>query len=246
MNKNEMLVLIPTYNEKDNVEKLCEELQGLNLKTDILFIDDNSPDGTGQILDGLSQKYDNVKVLHRPGKLGIGTAHKYGINWAYDNNYPILITMDCDFTHPPSYIPELIRNSTNYDIVVASRYILKDGLIGWSLYRKALTSIGHIMTRTLLGMKYDATGAFRLYKLNRINRNIFGLVSSSGYSFFFESLYIMYLNNFPINEIPIKAPLRTFGNSKMRFKDILGSLTLVFKLYFTTLFNKKRLKLPED
>src|SRR5271157_2020858 len=111
MAKQKALVFIPTYNEKENVEKMYREIVNLGLELDILFLDDNSPDGTGEILDRLAREIPNVSVIHRSDKLGIGSAHQVGIKWAYKNNYSLLITMDCDFTHPPDYIPVIIDNS---------------------------------------------------------------------------------------------------------------------------------------
>ena len=106
-----LLVFIPTYNEKENVEKILHEIVDLGLDLDVLFLDDNSPDGTGEILDELAKKNNRVHVIHRQGKLGIGSAHQDAIRWAYRHKYTHLLTMDCDFTHPPAYIPVIINNS---------------------------------------------------------------------------------------------------------------------------------------
>ncbi|MEI6127907.1 MAG: glycosyltransferase, partial [Pseudomonadota bacterium] len=123
-----VLIFIPTYNERENAVKLIDDIQALNLKCTILFMDDNSSDGTGQILDEQARKHQNLKVLHRSDKLGIGSAHRDGLLWAYQNGYKTCITMDCDFTHPPEYIPKLIEASENYDIVITSRYLQKGSL----------------------------------------------------------------------------------------------------------------------
>src|SRR5271169_1676147 len=128
MNRSGYLVFVPTYNERENVEVLCNEILSLGLDLDILFMDDNSPDGTGDIIDKLVSENANVYVIHRSGKLGIGSAHQDGISWAYDKGYSILITMDCDFTHPPEYIPRIIAHAAGYDVVVGSRYMNKDSL----------------------------------------------------------------------------------------------------------------------
>jgi dolichol-phosphate mannosyltransferase len=155
------LVFIPTYNEAENVGPMLQQLIELPIKLDVLFIDDSSLDGTGRLLDDLSKAHPNVHVLHRSGKLGIGTAHRQGIDWAYAHGYTTLITMDCDFTHPPEKIPELIANSATHDIVVGSRYLQRRSLAGWNPLRKLLTWTGHVLTVGLLGMRYDATGAVR-------------------------------------------------------------------------------------
>ena len=122
---NKTLVFIPTYNERDNVEKICADILRLGMGLDVLFLDDNSPDGTGVVLDWISEKHSNVHVIHRTGKLGIGSAHIDGINWAYDQGYTTLITMDCDFTHQPESIPDFISNSKTSNIVVGSRFMFK-------------------------------------------------------------------------------------------------------------------------
>jgi len=243
MENDKILIFIPTYNERDNVEKMCDELINLKLEADILFLDDNSPDGTGKILNELADKYKQVNVIHRNNKSGIGSAHQYGIKWAYDNHYNKLITMDCDFTHNPSHITDMLDKSKDYDVVITSRYVLKDSLEEWNLIRKILTLTGHFLTTLLLKMPYDASGAFRLYNINRIPHNVFDVVSSLSYSFFFESLYILHLNKFSITEIPIKLPARTYGHSKMAFKDVLGSLKLLIGIYLNTLFNKEKFEI---
>ena len=239
------LVFIPTYNERDNVTPLCEEIQGLGLDLDILFVDDNSPDGTGRVLEELAARYPNVRVAHRKGKLGVGSAHYDGIRKAYDDGYRILITMDCDFTHPPRHIVDLLAEAETADVVVGSRYLAKRSLAGWNLVRKLLTWTGHALTRVLLGMKQDATGALRLYRLDRIPRQAFDLVSSKGYSFFFESLYILNFNGFRIREIPIALPPRTYGHSKMTFREIRHSVALLVSTWLTARFNQEKFRVGE-
>ena len=189
--KNKLLILIPTYNEKENVEKILSQIFALSLSADILFIDDNSPDGTGQLLEEMAKKNKSIFVLNRPGKKGIGSAHADGINWAYDSGYRTLITMDCDLSHSPEYISEFILNSTKADIVVGSRYLQEKSLTTWNIYRKTLTHLGHFSTKIFLNMPYDATGAFRLYRLDRIPQHFLNLISSNNYPFFFESLYVL-------------------------------------------------------
>ena len=245
MNEHKSLIFIPTYNERDNVGKMCRDILGLGLESDLLFMDDNSPDGTGEILDRLSEEPTHVHVVHRSGKLGIGSAHYDGINWAYDKGYKILITMDCDFSHSPSYLSEFIKASSGGDAVVGSRFIQKASLKGWSLFRRAMTNIGHLLTKTFLKMPYDATGAYRLYRLDKIPRGIFDIVQARGYSFFYESLYVLHLNGFEIRELPIELPARTYGQSKMKFKDMKHSLLTLFNIYLRTMINQELFILSE-
>jgi len=241
MTQSKTLIFIPTYNEVENAERIFREIKSFDLGSDILFLDDNSPDGTGKLIDGLVEKNSDTFVIHRAGKLGIGSAHQEGIKWAYERHYEMLITMDCDFTHSPSYIINFIRHSDNADIVVGSRYMKKHSLATWNIFRKFLTKLGHFMTVNLLDMPYDASGAFRLYSLKRIDKNIFSMIQSNGYSFFFESLFILHFNKKKIFEIPIELPSRTYGTSKMTFADVWKSFVFLSRLFYRKTFNKKSL-----
>lgn len=241
------LVLIPTYNERGNAERLCREVLALGLETDILFVDDRSEDGTGELLDALARELPAVKVLHRPGKLGVGSAHLTGLRWAYDHGYHVLVTMDCDFTHDPKYIPTVLAEAAkDADVVVGSRYLQKNSLQGWNPYRKALTRMGHLLTRVLLGMPYDATSGFRCYRLDRVPRRLFDVVVSGGYSFFFESLYVLHRNQFRIAEIAMPLPKRTYGSSKMSLREIRASVALLFVTCFKAAFNPEQFEVGED
>ena len=183
------LVLIPTYNEIDNVITLVRQIFAQNLSNlDILFIDDNSPDGTGKLIEKMANNDEHIYLIERKKKMGIGNAHLEGIKWAYKNDYKYLITMDADFTHSPSDIPRLIGKLSKADVVITTRYRREDSLSDWNYYRKLLTKLGHLLTKVFLGMEYDATGAFRLYNLSNLPPKIFELIKSDGYSFFFESL----------------------------------------------------------
>jgi dolichol-phosphate mannosyltransferase len=242
-----MLVFIPTYNEKDNAERLCREILRQDLAADILFVDDNSTDGTGDILDTLARELECVKVVHRAGKLGIGSAHRAGIAWAYEHGYRTLVTMDCDFTHDPSRIPALVaKGREGFDVVVGSRYLQDRSLEGWNPFRKTLTHLGHWMTRVCLGMSYDATNAFRYYDLRAVPSHLFVLVASQGYSFFFESLYVLHRNRYRIGEIPIALPNRTYGHSKMDLGEIRNSLRLLVVTCFKAFFNPEKFEVGED
>jgi dolichol-phosphate mannosyltransferase len=245
MSDTRTLLFIPTYNEAENVKQIYDEIIKLNLPVDILFLDDNSPDGTGQIIDTIANKDKNVFAIHRDGKLGIGSAHLTGIRWAYNHQYRTLITMDCDFTHSPSYILDLINNSYDHQVIIGSRYMRRDSLITWNLFRKSLTFFGHFLTTSLLLMPYDASGAFRLYNIENIPLKTFELTTSRGYSFFFESLFILHLNNHSIKEIPIDLPSRTYGHSKMTINDAWQSLRYLLVLFRRKIFNKKSLILDE-
>jgi len=235
---NSFLIFIPTYNEIENVEILYKQIKGLNLDTDILFLDDNSPDGTGKLIDKIIHRDATVFVIHRKEKSGIGSAHQDGIRWAYKKEYKYLITMDCDFSHSPTYIADFMRYAPEYDIVVGSRYMQEKSLLGWSKLRKMLTTLGHFFTNKLLGIPYDATGAFRCYALERIPQSLFGLIQSKGYSFFFESLYALNLNRYSVKEFSINLPARTYGHSKMRLRDVIQSFLRLITTYLQSMIRR--------
>jgi len=241
--QNNVLILIPTFNESGNIESLYREIRLQVPDVNFLFVDDNSPDGTGQIIDRLAETDPRVFVLHREAKMGVGSAHYAGISWAYDHEYDFLLTMDCDFTHPPKYIKTILQQRHTGDILVGSRFMKKASLAGWNLIRKFLTWTGHALTTNLLGMPYDATGGFRLYNLLTVPRQGFDLVSSLGYSFFFESLFIFHVNGVCIREIPIDLPPRTYGSSKMAFSDVLKSLCLLGEVFFTHFIDAERYRI---
>jgi dolichol-phosphate mannosyltransferase len=234
------LIFIPTYNELENINGIIGQLLELNLKVEFLFVDDNSPDGTGEVLDDWSARNPAIHVLHRSGKLGIGTAHQEGIAWAYDRGIRNLITMDCDFTHSPDYIPRLLERAEEADIVVGSRYLQAGSLATWNKKRLFLTKLGHLLTHFFLDMPHDATGSFRLYRLDKIPLELFSLVKSPGYSFFFESLFIIKQNRFSIVEIPTHLPARTYGHSKMKISDAINSLKQLGNLFFVRMINPKK------
>jgi len=241
--KNNILVMIPTYNEIDNVADITRNLLDLNIPIDILFIDDNSPDGTGYKLENIKgmQGQSIVHVIHRSSKLGVGGAHMLAITYAYAEKYTILITMDCDGTHDPKDIPimlEYTKGKWGHDVVVGSRHIMGDSLYGWSLWRKIITNVGHILTEFLLKMPYDATGAFRLYRIDKIPPHTFYKIKSEDYSFFFESLTILHINHINIVEIPIKLAVRSAGHSKLKMFDIIKSLCVMIKLRYKMEFDR--------
>ena len=230
------LVMVATYNEAENVGTLCRSILALDNAFDILIVDDNSPDGTGEIADRLSKDHPQIAVFHRQRKLGVGSAHRDGIRWAYTHGYQELVTMDCDFTHDPERIPEFLEAGKTYDVVVGSRYQYVDSLDTWVWYRKLLTHTAHSLIVFFLGMPYDASGAFRFYNLKKVPLEVFEIVQSDSYSFFWESLFFIWMNKYRIHEIPISLPSRTYGTSKMRIRDVLNGFLLLCRIYVQKLF----------
>jgi dolichol-phosphate mannosyltransferase len=232
-----LLIFIPTYNEAENVERLCRELTALQFGADILFCDDASADGTGEIIERLSEEFPHVRVIHRSGKLGIGSAHREGIRYAYAEGYETLVTMDCDFAHQPADVLRLLQvaQASGRPVTVGSRYLKRHSLPGWNPLRRSLTHLGHFLTVTLLHLPHDATGALRVYQLGAIPEELFDRVRSYGYSFFFESLFVLYRNGFPIEEMPIALPARTYGSSKMSLPETLRSAARLIRLYIASI-----------
>jgi dolichol-phosphate mannosyltransferase len=228
------VLFVPTYNERDNIELLHAQIEALPLDLDIVYLDDSSPDGTGEVLDAIAARSSRVRVIHRPGKAGIGSAHRDGIRHAYRGGYRILVTMDSDLTHSPSRIAPFVHHARDHDVVLGSRFLRDESLAGWSPLRSFLTHLGHFLTRTLLGVPYDATGGFRVYRLDRIDPRVFELTRSDSYAFFFESLYLMCRYGVTVKELPIDLPRRTYGHSKMRCSDVIASLRTLIRLFVTS------------
>ena len=240
-----ILVLIPTYNEYDNISILLKRIFSQKIPNlQILFVDDNSSDGTRELIEKYI-KEKKVFLLKRESKLGIGSAHLEGMNWAYHQGYTRVITMDCDLTHSPKYFSSLIKASKNYDLVIASRHLAKDSMKGWSFFRKAANYTSHLLIKVLFSINYDAANSYRIYRLDNIPKGIFKLIRSSRYSFFFESLIIMKMNNCKIGEIPITLKKRVKGRSKMGWYDIVERLKMMGVLYLRVTFNKGSLILKK-
>lgn len=209
------LIVIPTYNERGNIRPIVGQIAALGLDIECLFVDDGSPDGTGEEIESVAREFPWVRLLQRGAKLGIGGAHLDALRLAEAENYKTVVTMDCDLTHSPSDIPAMLKEAESADVVVGSRYMQRGSLAGWNWRRKLLTRLAHVLTRVALGIPYDCTGAFRVYRLDRIPKGVFDLVTSRSYPFFFESLFVLAANGARIAQVPIKLPPRTYGSSKM-------------------------------
>ncbi len=230
-----ILVLIPTFNEAGNIEKLIKGIFELNIPNlEVLVVDDNSTDGTIQRVEGLSRKYKKINILLREKKMGVGSAHLAGIKWAYEKKFDILVTMDADLTHLPSYIPKLIDclYSNNCHLVIASRHLRDSNMVGWSFLRKLLTSLNHFLVNFFFSIEFDTSNAFRAYNLQSFPKSIFDKISSSSYNFFFESLVYFKENNISICEIPIVMEERRVGRSKLSLGDILLHIKVFLNLLF--------------
>ena len=227
-----ILIIIPVLNEVKNIKPILNKLKKNN-KFDILFIDDNSKDGTVQNILREKKKYKGIFLIRRPKKLGIGSAHKDGLKWGYKKKYSIIVTMDCDGTHDPFYINKMIKLlvSKKIDLVSTNRFLNKNSLDDWSLWRKKLTTLRHYVIRLLLNIEFDSSGAFRCYDIKKIKLKDILIAENESYSFFWESIFIL-SKKYKIREIPIKLPGRLSGSSKMRFVDIFSAVIYLLKIFF--------------
>ena len=227
------LIGIPTLNEKLNIASLVLEIFSLYPNVSIFIVDDNSQDGSNHILSELKKLFKNFNYIIRPKKSGVGSAHLEIIDYAYVNNFDYLVTLDADYTHQPKYIEKFIAEQKNQDLVIGSRFLSQNGVGDWIWYRKYMTLLGHFLTKYILGIKEDASGAFRCYNLNSLDRDIFKDIKSKGYGFFIESMYLFSGSYLQIKEIPIILPKRTYGESKMSLSDIGKTLfkKLIAKIF---------------
>ena len=214
-------VVIPTYNEAENIRKLIPALLDLPVNNlHILIIDDNSQDGTDDIVDRLSEDNPNIQIIHRAGKMGLGTAYITGFTESMQNGSDVIIQMDADFSHPPLKIPELIQTLNHCDMVIGSRYVKGGNVdVHWPRWRKALSAWGNFYARTILGMKtHDVTGGFRAYRKSTLEALPLQLVRSNGYIYQVEMAYLVHKLGFKIAEVPIYFAEREWGASKMSFR----------------------------
>lgn len=227
----ETLVVIPTYNEAENLPRLVREIVQEKLPLDILVVDDHSPDGTGQVAESLKPEAP-VAVLHREGKRGIGGAHKDGFRYAIRHGYQWVLTMDADFAHSPRYLRKLIEGSNFADVVVGSRYLPGGGLAGWSIPRKILTHVAHGLTTSLLGIPHDCTGGFRLYPVSLLKEINLDEIQAEGYAFLIEMLFHIRKKGHTVGEVPIVISSRHQGKSKISRVEILRAVETLGRLSF--------------
>ncbi len=216
---NSHLVVIPTYNEIDNIEDFVNQIIKINV--DILIVDDNSPDGTGDLVQKLSENLSQVNLLKRSGKLGLGSAYRDGFKWGLNEGYKYLIEMDADFSHSFSDLNNILQNSKNFDVVIGSRYIPGGGSNGWDFKRNLLSSYANKLSKVLLRSKInDMTSGFRSYSSEALNEINYFSTKSDGYSFQIEMTIRSIEKKLSIKEVPIIFTERSLGNSKMSKKIV--------------------------
>jgi dolichol-phosphate mannosyltransferase len=233
----EALVVVPTYNERENIERLLRSLLGLPLNLAVLVVDDNSPDGTGAIADQVAEREPRVRVIHRQGKLGLGTAYIAGFKWALANtDARYIFEIDADFSHDPHAIPLFLEKIRDADLVIGSRYVQGVTVVNWPLSRLILSVSANIYTRVVTGMPlHDATGGFKCFRREVLMALPLDQIKSDGYSFQIEMNFHAWKRGFRIIEIPILFTDRLVGASKMSRRIIWEAAFMVWKLRFASL-----------
>jgi dolichol-phosphate mannosyltransferase len=226
------LIVVPTYNERDNVERVATEFLLPVSDAELLFVDDASPDGTGALIDDIVARDPRVHVLHREGKLGLGTAYLDGFRWALARGHDLIVEMDADFSHDPRYLPKLVElASRGADLVVGSRYIEGGGTINWGLGRQFISRAGGRYARMVLGFDVkDPTSGFVCYRRETLERLDLDSVRSNGYGFQIEMKYRVHRAGLRIVEVPIVFEDRRVGQSKMSGGIVAEALWMVWRL----------------
>ena len=235
------LVVIPTYNERDNLVPVVNEIGAQLPQAAIWIVDDNSPDGTGRIADTLAAVDDRIKVLHRPGKLGLGTAYIEAFDKALSEDFDSVIQMDADLSHDPKYLPQLLEGLADADLVLGSRYIAGGGTENWSIARQWISRVGNLTARVGLGIKTrDATGGFRAYRRSTLEKLELHNLGLQGYAFQIELIYQVEQQGLQIEEIPIIFVERASGTSKMSKAIVLEAILHILKRRFEMVRNRRQ------
>ena len=234
------LVIVPTYNERENIRPLIESVLAKDSRLDVLVVDDGSPDGTGQIVDEIAATNPRVFVHHRPGKLGLGTAYLEGFKWALERTYDYVFEMDADFSHNPDHLPEFLRRIADADLVLGSRY--RNGrvtVVNWPMSRLLLSYSANIYARAVTGLQlYDSTGGFKCFRRKVLEAIDLNSVKSNGYAFQIEMSFRAWKKGFRIAEIPIVFVDRTEGESKMSKRIVREAVWMVWRLRWWAITRK--------
>lgn len=225
------IVVIPTYNERDNVERLVAEILSQYEGIEVLVVDDNSPDGTGEAVERLAAVTPRLHLLRRPGKLGLGSAYRQGFRLALDKGADYIVEMDADFSHDPAMLPVFFDKMKEYDLVIGSRYLNGVSVVNWPLRRLMLSYFANVYTRAVTGLKIsDCTGGFKCFRREVLEAIDLNGIKSDGYSFQIEMNYRCVESGFRVGEIPIIFIDRHAGSSKMSKKIVREAVFVVWKL----------------
>lgn len=235
-----ILIVTPTYNERENLETFVSRLHGVIPAVDVLVVDDSSPDGTGDLADTLAKGDPRIHVLHRAGKLGIGTAYIAGFEYALREGYDVVFEMDTDLSHDPRYVPDFLRAlEAGADVVIGSRNVAGGGVEGWGVGRHVLSKGGSLYSRTILGLRVrDLTSGYKAFTRRALEGIDLRSVRSEGYSFQIELTYRALRRGFRVTEVPIVFVDRRAGQSKMSRRIFAEAVAMVWKLRFDALRGK--------
>jgi len=234
-----IMVVVPTYNERQNIEalipKVLEQVEG----TQILVVDDGSPDGTGQYVDELAEGDPRVHALHRPSKMGLGSAYVQGFGVALEAGADLVVQMDADFSHDPDVIPDLVEMARTHDVVIGSRYITGANVVNWPLRRLFLSYFANVYTHIITGLPLrDSTGGFKCFRRHVLESIDLGSIRSDGYSFQIEVNFRCWRKSFSMVEIPIVFVDRHSGTSKMSRRIVWEAMWLVWRLRMMRIFHR--------
>ncbi|HJU68169.1 MAG TPA: polyprenol monophosphomannose synthase [Gemmatimonadaceae bacterium] len=234
------LVIIPTYNERDNIARIIDQVLGRDERLDVLVVDDGSPDGTGAIVDTIKAANPRVDVIHRAGKQGLGTAYIAGFKWALAREYAFVFEMDADFSHDPAHLPQFLEAVERADIVIGSRY--RNGrvtVVNWPVGRLLLSYAANIYARIITGLQlFDSTAGFKCFRREVLQAIPLDAVRSSGYAFQIEMNFRAWKKGFRLVEIPIVFVDRTEGESKMSKKIVREAVWMVWRLRWWSIRGK--------
>ena len=238
-NDKKALVIFPTYNEKENIEKIIEAVLGKDPRINVLVVDDNSPDGTGLIADKLAKDNPRINVLHREKKEGMGRAYLAGFRWGIDRKFDYIFEMDADFSHDPIYLPDFLKAIEENDLILGSRYISGVNVINWPMSRLLLSYYANVYTRIITGLPVrDATGGFKCFRRETLEAISLGSIKSNGYIFQIEVSMRIWKKGFRIKEIPIVFTDRQHGVSKMSKKIVREAIWKVWYLRLMSILGK--------
>ena len=239
VNRLKAMIVIPTYNERENIEKLASSVLAQDPEINVLIVDDNSPDGTGQIADELAAGCERIKVIHRQGKLGLGSAYREGFRFALAQGAEYIVEMDADFSHDPAMLPVFLEKINHYDVVVGSRYVNGVSVVNWPIRRLILSYFASVYTRMITGLELsDCTGGFKCFRRNVLEAIDLKKIRSDGYSFQIEMNYRCLEKGFTIGEVPIIFIDRHSGTSKMSKQIVREAILMVWKLKLGSILRK--------
>ena len=234
------LIIIPTYNEADNVSKIIPEVLAQDEGFNVLIVDDNSPDGTAKLVKEMQRTNQRIHILERPNKLGLGTAYVAGFKYALTHGFDLVFEMDADFSHDPKMLVKLLTKAEDYDLVIGSRYISGVNVVNWPMRRLILSYSANLYTRIITGLPVkDATAGFKCYRRAVLESYDLDSIKSNGYSFQIETNYLAWKHGFRICEVPIVFTDRREGVSKMSKHIVYEAAWMVWKLKFRDMFSKE-------